>query len=425
MKLKNWNGNPIVPAADVVNYVDDGALLKESCLRGNGRSYGDASLDQHILSMLSCRETLELNKGILNVSSGFTLEEVLNFIVPQGFLFPCIPGTKFVTIGGMIAADAHGKNHEKNGAIGHWINSLELKLASGEVLRCSAETHSGLFRATIGGLGLTGMILSAELNLVKTAGTSMLQQTTRHPSIEHMLEALNASASEYKVAWFDARQPSDFFLLASDPIIEQSAQPFRLQKAKVNVPKLPFSLVNEGLMKIYNRRYARSLISQLGKPQTLSFDACFFPLDRIGHWNRLYGPRGFYQLQCCFPFEVAKEGVEVILSSCREAQIFPVLSVVKKHGNHPKAGLLSFTEPGISFAFDFINRAGTKEHLEGLNKKVADLGGRVYLVKDALLDAGTFEQMYPEVALFREEVGKVNRGQFSSLMAKRLNLLSK
>lgn len=425
MKLKNWNGNPIVVDAEQVKYADLGALPSESCLRGNGRSYGDASLDQHVVSMLSCRETLLLENGILQVSAGFTLEEVLNYILPQGFLFPCIPGTKSVTIGGMIAADAHGKNHEKNGAIGHWIQSLVLKLPNGEVLLCSADLHADLFRATIGGLGLTGMILLAELKLQENVGTRMLQRTRLCTSMEDLLNALNASSSEYKVAWFNARQCSDFFLLENDPIFEDTIQPFRLGKARIQVPRLPFSLVNEWLMRIYNRRYARNLRTQLGKPQSLSFEACFFPLDRIGNWNRLYGPRGFYQLQCCFPFDVAHVGVEALLELCREARIFPVLSVVKKHGNHPQAGLLSYTVPGISFAFDFINHAGTKSLLEALNKKVAEFGGRVYLVKDALLDVATFERMYPEAESYRREVKKVNQGQVSSLLAKRLNLLSK
>lgn len=425
MKLKNWNGNPTVLDAEQINYADIEALPTEGCLRGNGRSYGDASLDRQVISMLSCREILRLENGVLHVSGGFTLEEVLNFIVPQGFLFPCIPGTKSVTIGGMIAADAHGKNHEKNGAIGHWIQTLELKLPNGEVLQCNADLHPSLFRATIGGLGLTGMILSAEMKLEKNLGTSMLQRTTICTSMEHLLNALNASSSEYQVAWFNARKSSEFFLLENDPIIEKTIQSFRLRKAKMQVPKLPFSLVNEWMMEIYNRRYARTLKRQIGKPQSLSFEACFFPLDRIGNWNRLYGPRGFYQLQCCFSLDRALAGVDALLQLCREAQLFPVLSVVKKHGKHPQAGLLSFTVPGISFAFDFINRRGTKELLEALNKKVAEFGGRVYLVKDALLDVATFEQMYPEVESFRNEVSKVNQGQLSSLMAKRLNLLSK
>lgn len=420
MSIANWNNQPKIGNPRLISFQEDVQVAE--CARGLGRSYGDASLNEVMRDMTGHKAVFELQDGILELSSGFSVGEILNRIVPHGYTLPVIPGTRHVTVGGMIAADVHGKNHALNGSIGSWVERIHLRLADGSELSCSPHEYADVFRATLGGLGLTGLILNVRLKLERISGVRWTQGSISFSSMEELIDGLVNSTASHKAAWFDARSGSRFFLLENTVLNEeQTLMKFRLNPPKFQVPSLPFSLVSSALMRIYNWNYARKLKG--AKTRTINWDECFFPLDSIAHWNRLYGPRGFYQLQCVFPLAKAKNAYRELLDRMRSAGRYPVLSVMKLHGARPVSGLLSFAHPGISVAFDFINTRGTAEFIRELHDFIAQEGGRIYLVKDALLSPETFEKMYPEAEEFRNLVARYNSGHYTSLLAKRLNLV--
>lgn len=418
MNISNWNGNPKVANANVEKYGNNGDLPKEFCTRGNGRSYGDASLANHILDLTSLKDTLTIDNGILHVSSGVTIEEILNFCMPKGWFLPVIPGTRHVTVGGMIAADVHGKNHETNGTIGRWIESIEIRLASNEVKVCHSDDD--LFELTIGGLGLTGVIISTKIRLIPLKSTHFEQKVTVFESLNKLLDAIWQSKASYKAGWFDFYRLSNFLLIENEPS-EANSKPdaFQLPKARIKIPFKSISFVQPIVMKRYNKYYAKKMRRN---GQIAPADQVLFPLDRIANWNYLYGKKGFYQLQFSFDQKECYTHIESIITEIQKSGFIPTLVVIKKHGDLTSPGTLSFPKPGFSFAFDFSYRSGIEDFLRRINSKIAFLGGRVYLVKDALINAKDFDLMYPEGKLFREKNQQYNQGEIASLLSKRLNL---
>jgi len=423
MKVSNWNGNPSLKNPTIYQFNGKVETEEEFCVRGNGRSYGDVSLYPTMLSMLHCRKELILHGDILTVSSGYTLSEVLNYVVPKGYIVPVIPGTQHVTIGGMIAADVHGKNHQENGTIGCWIDSIDLLLTDGSEIHCSRDENSNIFAATIGGIGLTGIILRAKIRLEKIRSTQFTQRVIQEESLMDLVKTLDTSTAKYKVGWFDFSKMSSFFLIETEEAIEeQDVTGFQLRKSKITIPIKTLPFVNEPLMNIYNKRFAKNMSRQNSKLVNIGLDETFFPLDRIRNWNRLYGTRGFYQFQFSFALNGLESKLNEIVEIIQSSGHIPVLSVVKKHGDRESPGMLSYPHPGISIALDFINRKGVDIFLRELYGHIARLGGRIYLIKDALLDVDDFNKMYSNVNEFKEIVGSVNDGRITSLMAKRLNL---
>ena len=395
------------------------------CVRGNGRSYGDVSLYPTMLSILHCRRELSLHDDILTVSSGYTLSEVLNFVVPKGYIVPVIPGTQNVSIGGMIAADVHGKNHQENGTIGCWVESVNLLLADGTEMHCSKDENSTIFAATVGGIGLTGIILSAKIRLERIRSTQFTQRVIQEESLMDLANTLDTSSAKYKVGWFDFSRMSSFFLIETEEASEeQDMTSFQLRKPKINIPLKTLPFVTGPLMNIYNKRFAKNMRRQTTERVNIGLDETFFPLDRIRNWNRLYGTRGFYQFQFSFPMQGLETKLNEIMEIIQSSGHIPVLSVVKKHGDRKSPGILSYAHPGISIALDFINRKDVAVFLQELYGHIARLGGRVYLIKDALLGETDFNQMYSNVNEFKEIVASVNTGKITSLMAKRLNLVA-
>jgi len=420
MKVSNWNGRPVVENATLIPFEKGEQTSSNSCPRGNGRSYGDASLQQTIIDCTGNKQTLELNKDVLTASAGFTITDILNYCIPKGYVLPVIPGTQHATVGGIIAADVHGKNHESNGTIGRWITSMEIQNQKGEIVVCSPTENEDLFQMTIGGLGLTGIIISAKFKLNSLDTTTFEQSVSKHASLEGLIEALDQSTASHKTGWFDFFRMDNFLLL------ENSAQKsgstlsdFQLRKAKWKVPFKSLPFVQPTLMKVYNKRYTRSLLKQ---DKEVRIDDVLFPLDSITNWNYLYGSRGFYQLQFSFPKEGLSDKMKAITLKIQESKFIPVLAVVKKHGELESSGTLSFVKPGFSFAFDFVFRKGLIDFLRELNTEIADLGGRVYMVKDAVMNGETFEKMYPESKDFKERLSNYNDGSMQSLLSNRINL---
>ena len=420
MKVSNWNGRPVVENATLIPFEKGKQTSSNSCPRGNGRSYGDASLQHTIIDCTENKETLELSDDILAASAGFTVTDILNFCIPKGYILPVIPGTQHATVGGMIAADVHGKNHETNGTIGRWITSMEIQNQQGEIVVCSPTENEELFQMTIGGLGLTGIIISAKFKLNSLDTVTFEQNVSKHPSLDALIEALDRSTASHKTGWFDFFQMDDFLLLENAPKKDQTIPAdFQLRKAKWKVPFKSLPFVQPALMKIYNKRNARNLLKQ---KKEVRIDDVLFPLDSISNWNYLYGSRGFYQLQFSFPKADLSDKMRTITLKILESKFVPVLAVVKKHGELKSPGILSFVQPGYSFAFDFVYRKGLVDFLRELNAEIADLGGRVYMVKDAVINGETFEKMYPESNHFKERLSNYNDGSMQSLLSNRINL---
>jgi len=422
MNVTNWNRNPVIHDASLVDFTV-GKNPSNGCIRGNGRSYGDASLDQSMISMLSYTKKLSIENEILTVSSGFTLETVLNCCIQNGCLFPVIPGTRHVSIGGMVAADVHGKNHETHGTIGRWIRKITLQLADQQIISCSTTENRTLFSATIGGMGLTGIILEVEIQLEKLIGTQLTQTSTSCASMSDLLNQLDQSKSAFKVGWCDLLNHRKPWLTETDFIPSNTIDPdFLLKKHVISIPNLPWSVMRPMILKWYNRRHEKQL-KRIPK-KTIELDACFFPLDRIHHWNRLFGKAGFYQYQCILPHENCAQVVQLLLDKIQSSSFKPWLTVIKKHGDLQSLGMLSFPIHGFSFAFDFPNQRGIIDFFHELDELVTETGGRIYLAKDAVLQEHHFSQMYPTSVEFKSIIHTVNRGHFSSLLAKRLLLVS-
>lgn len=420
MKVSNWNGRPVVENATLTPFEKGKKTPVSFCPRGSGNSYGDISLQTNIIDCTGNRKTLELENDILTASAGFTIADILNFSIPKGYILPVIPGTQHPTVGGMIAADVHGKNHVTHGAIGKWIESMEIQNQQGEITVCSPTENTELYEMTIGGLGLTGIIISAKFKLIPLKTTTFEQRTTKFPSLNAMLSALDESTAEHKTCWFDFLRMDNFLLLENNqkPNTE-IPENFQLRKPKIKVPFRTFPFVQPSLMKIYNKRFAKK---SLNAKNDIRIDDALFPLNSITNWNYLYGDRGFYQLQFSLPKEGMKEKIEAIHLKISTSKYRPVLAVVKKHGDIKSSGTLSFVQPGFSFAYDFVYKKGLTDFLRGLNREIADLGGRVYLAKDALLDARSFEKMYPEAQDFKSRLSNYNDGSIQSLLSNRLNL---
>ncbi len=420
MKISNWNGRPKVDEARLLSIENGWTPKGEFCPRGNGRSYGDASLQSEMLDLTKNKKTLKLNDTILEVSSGFSAGEALNFIVPKGFILPVIPGTQHATIGGMIAADIHGKNHAQNGTLGRWIESLKIGRPNGEIIDCSSQNNSQLFNTTIGGLGLTGVIISAKIKLISLNSITFQQNVQSFDQLNSLLDSLWKSDADYKTGWFDF-YTMNTFLLIENRIKKGGEIPtdFQLKKPKISIPFKSVPFVQPFVMKAYNKRYAKKML----KPQNeVLLDDVLFPLDRISNWNYLYGTRGFYQLQFQFERENILPKIERIFEVIHASGFLPVLSVIKKHGTLHSPGILSFPKPGFSFAFDFIYKKGIEKTLLQLNEIIAEESGQVYLVKDALLSEKQFQKMYPEATQFKNQISEYNSGRISSLLSKRLNL---
>lgn len=420
----NWNSwtNRKVEAPE--KFIDfEQEVVDGFGIRGNGRSYGDACLNDRLISMLKHRNTLYVENGILTVSSGILLNEALEKCVQKGYFIPVIPGTQFVTIGGMIAADIHGKNHSKNGTIGRWILSFQLLLPSGEVLHCSPTENTALFNATIGGMGLTGILLEAKIQLETLQGTRLNQQCSAPTSLKQLLDELKADENDFSVGWMDCLNANRFLLFSAnfDGNTSSKAQ-FKLASAKWNVPNWKIKWFSSRLMKWYNKSYFKKNLQANGSSQSVA--NYFFPLDGIRNWNRLYGKNGFYQYQFVVDESSALTCIEKVIAFFDLNNIPPYLCVIKKHGDLPSPGLLSFPFKGFSIALDVPYHEGLLPKMQELDDIILPFGGRVYLAKDGHLSVDSFEKMYPIASEYKTIVATVNKGEMLTTMAKRLNLVT-
>lgn len=404
-------------------------------LYGNGRSYGDVALNpggalldaRHLDRFISfCPQS-----GLLTCEAGVTLAEILAVISRPdpdggGWLLPVMPGTRFITVGGAIANDVHGKNAHHLGSFGNHVQALELARSDGTRLTCSRLQNAALFAATIGGLGLTGLILSATLQLRRVPGLGIESEDIRFGHLDDFfrLDAESAETWEYTAAWIDC--------LASGAALGRgiysrgrhlpgiaSAPPARAPRLSVPLTP-PVSAVNGLSVRAFNAAYWRRLGASGRKISVGSYAPSFFPLDAIGHWNRLYGPRGFYQFQAAVPHADGRAVTAELLEAIAASGQGSMLVVLKRFGTVAPEGLLSFPMPGISLALDFPNRGETTLRLLGrLESIVMAAGGRIYPAKDACMRPESFAQGYPGLAAFRPHLDPA----LTSAFARRVGIL--
>lgn len=384
---------------------------------GLGRSYGDSALNADGL-LIDCRFLdnfldFDPETGVLHCEPGVTVGQINELLSVTGWLLPVTPGTQFVTIGGAIANDVHGKNHMQQGSFGAHILALKLYRSDGRILTCSATDNADLFAATIGGLGLTGLILAATIQLRPIRSLSMRVNRIPFASLDELFVAASEQPDswEYQTAWFDPGTgcQSGHYILANHE--DQSSDlkwPTKHSLAFGWLARLPTSLPGRALMQAGNLWYRKGLA--MG-PGTESAASVLYPLDRLPGWNALFGKAGFYQHQCLLPEPVAQEASAELLGAIAKGSQAPTLAVGKWFGPRLSPGLLSFPAPGFSLALDFVNRGQVTERiLDQLDQIVACYGGRVYPAKDARMSADFFASSYPQLEQF---VGQVDP-RFSS-----------
>ncbi|MDN5870261.1 MAG: FAD-binding oxidoreductase [Nitrococcus sp.] len=370
---------------------------------GNGRSYGDSCLNYGGLLI----DTRGLNRfisfdtvqGVLRCEAGVLLSDILERVVPHGWFLPVTPGTQFVTVGGAIANDVHGKNHHRSGSFGHHIRRFELLRSDGGRLVCSPAENSDWFAATIGGLGLTGLILWAEITLKAVQGPLIEAQTIRFTRLQEFFELSRESHDryEYTVAWIDGFASGKALgrgLFMRGNHAPGAAHPARGRQRKVGIPLTPpFSLVQPPLVRAFNSLYYHK---PLWGGRTGHYEPFFYPLDGIGQWNRLFGRRGFFQYQCVLPLDAGFEATAELLRRIARAGAASFLSVLKVFGDQPPAGWLSFPRPGVTLAMDLPNRGqATLKLLEELDEITSAAGGAVYPAKDGRMSSAAFHRGFP------------------------------
>lgn len=379
---------------------------------GNGRSYGDVCLNDgnSIVStkMLDQFLLLDSEQGVLRCESGVHLNDVLKVIIPRGYFIPVTPGTQFVTIGGMLANDVHGKNHHRAGTIGRFVRAFELLRTDGTRLLCSPEKNKEYFQMTIGGLGLTGLITWVELSLIPIHSAFMYQETRRFNSLKEFFELSDESDSQwdYTVAWIDAfgkgaESGRGVFFRGN----HMTDGDFALKKRKLslNVPfNLPSLAMQSAVIKTFNRLY---YLKNKDAAERLSYDQFFYPLDRIANWNRLYGKNGFFQYQCVIPVEHANDIITEMLGLCLKYNAGSFLSVLKKFGSLQSPGFMSFPREGYTLALDFPNHGNkTLKLLETFDRLVVESGGAVYPAKDARMSGAVFRRYFPQWESFSDYI---------------------
>jgi FAD/FMN-containing dehydrogenase len=382
---------------------------------GMGRSYGDVCLNENgtvlSTSAMSRLIAFDREKGVIRCDAGVCLHDLLQFIVPNGWFVPVTPGTRYVTIGGMIANDVHGKNHHRVGTFGCHVNCFELLLSDGKRLICSQDENPQLFAATVGGLGLTGLITWTEIKLSKIAGPFINTESIRFDDLSDFFELSKESDKtwEYTVAWIDSLAKGNnlgrgLFMRGNHSEI---THPDKLAaiKPKLAIPfNAPSNLLNKYSIKMFNAAYYRKQLGRAVQSQQF-YDKFFYPLDGVGQWNRLYGKKGLLQYQCVVPMGSAYEAISEILNQCTTKGQGSFLSVLKVFGKKKSPGLLSFPREGATLALDFPNRGKeTFLLLDSLDKIVIEAGGAVYPAKDARMNSHSFKTYYPNWAEFAEYI---------------------
>lgn len=402
--------------------------------RGLGRSYGDPALQSKVISSLGLSRFLSWNesRAELICESGVLLEEILRHFVPRGYFLPVLPGTKWVTVGGAVSSDVHGKSHHRDGSFSRWVNWVDLLLPSGETVRISRKSHGEWFRAVCSGMGLLGLILAVSLKLKKIETSFFWQRNYQAGSLAELIGLFEKHrAAPYSVAWIDTaatgKKRGRGFLTTGYPAA-RSELPAGMDPLSIHKPprftfpfRLPSGMLSAPLLRAMIFTYAH--LPRSGEtPSLIHYDPFFFPLDGIHFWNRAYGEKGFVQHQCLIPKKASGAALDQILALCQR-EGFPSFVTVLKLFGPGNDNLLSFPDEGFTLCLDFPFTERLKPFLKKLDAVVVRHGGRIYLAKDATMSRETFRAGYPNWKDFTRLKKKLDpRGQFSSLMSERLGL---
>ena len=411
--------------------------------RGLGRSYGDAALNHNagVIWPIRLNRFLAFDgeAGVLECEAGVSLAEIIQYFLPRGWFLPVTPGTKFVTVGGAIAADVHGKNHHKDGAFSNFVLDLRLLTPTGEVLLCSPTSDAEVFWATVGGMGLTGIILRARLRLRRVDSAYVFVDFQKAANLAEVLAAMDASDDnyQYSVAWIDALAAGNALgrsiLMRGNhaPAAELPAR-LRAKQAKSGpaiptTPKwdlladFPSGTLNGLSVSAFNAVYYA--LHHTSHKQVVNFEKFFYPLDAVNHWNRMYGKRGFLQYQIALLPASGRAGLRAILEQLSRSGRASFLAVLKRFGAAGH-GFLSFPFPGYTLALDIPMSRDLVPFVHNLDRITLEHGGRIYLAKDAVARSGDFATMYPKLEAFRSIQSKLDpRRQLSSSQARRLRIV--
>ena len=416
--VQSWGRFPRATPAKVTRLTRRDAPLtadgRSMLVFGNGRSYGDVCLNDggHVMLARGLDRFIafEADSGVLRAEAGVLLSEVLSLVVPRGWFLPVTPGTRFVTLGGALANDVHGKNHHLAGTFGHHVRAFELLRSDGSRLTCTPGENAELFAATIGGLGMTGLITWVEIQLRRIEGPWIWAEQRRFENLADFFALTDSAdaAHEFTVAWFDCAARGARLgrgLLLGGDFAPASAGSGKASRSHglLQVPVTPpVSLVNRLSVDAFNGiYYNKPGYTKPGGRALTHYEPFFYPLDGIGHWNRLYGPKGFLQYQCVLPPATAEPGLHALLSRIASSGQGSFLAVLKRFGDRPSAGMLSFARPGVTVALDFpLRNASTLRLLADLDAVVADAGGALYPAKDARMSAEMFRRSCPGLERF-------------------------
>ena len=433
MKISGWGNYPYIDA-QIKSPRTASSLQTLLCTenftgiaRGLGRSYGDSSLAEEIISSIHLNHLIEFDEtsGELNCAAGISLSEILSLFVPRGWFLPVTPGTRFVTVGGAIASDVHGKNHHLDGCFSDHVSTLRLATADGTIIQCSRDNSSELFYATCGGMGLTGIIVSATFKLKPIKSAYIETTTIKTCNLEDTYEQFEAQQqAPYSVAWIDCLSSGKKLGRSLLMLGEHSTEgPLKLaKKSKLAVPlNLPSFLLNSFSVNAFNTLYYHRIQQRITRAKQ-HYEPFFYPLDGILNWNRIYGKNGFVQYQFVLPKEAGLAGMTNILQRIARSGQGSFLSVLKAFGKENK-NYLSFPKEGYTLALDFKLQPKLFELLDELDCIVLDHAGRIYLSKDAHMSAATFKQGYPQWQDFEAVRARYGADKiFQSLQSKRLGI---
>ena len=402
-KVANWGNFPVVEknikSEDSLSKIQDFVKNNNQIIaRGNGRCYGDASLSDNILSTKRLNKFISFDRinGILECESGVLISEILEVIIPQGYFLYVTPGTKFISVGGAIASDVHGKNHHSEGCFSEYLLEFDLLDEKNEILKCSKQENPEKFWATVGGMGLTGIILSAKFKLKNIETTFIRQESLKAENLDEIFELFENSESwTYNVAWIDCLQKGNnigrSILLRGEHVLrheiseKNGENPLKIV-SKIQ-PKIPFFfpdfILNSFTVKIFNWLYYAKQNRKEVK-QIVDYETFFYPLDFVQDWNKIYGKKGFIQYQMVIPKEKGKEGMRKILETIAKSRNGSFLAVLKLFGKNNPQAYNSFPIEGYTLALDFKVNYNLKNLVGKLDQIVEDFGGRIYLTKDAM-----------------------------------------
>jgi len=402
-KVTNWGNYPVVEkemrSDDSFKKIKEFVLNNNEVIaRGNGRCYGDSSLGEHIFSTKKLNKFISFDRlnGTIECESGVLLSDVLEISVPQGYFLYVTPGTKFVSVGGAIASDVHGKNHHAEGCFSEYVIEFKLMIENGDVITCSREENAGKFWATIGGMGLTGIILTAKFKLKNIESAYIRQESIKAENLDEIFALFEESESwTYTVAWIDCLQKGKnlgrSILMRGEHAFQHELpqnlrnKPLRLKKKfEPTVPfYFPGFVLNALTVKIFNFLYYKKQSKKEVK-SFIDYETFFYPLDFVHDWNKIYGKSGFIQYQMMIPKESGKEGMKKILETIANSGNGSFLAVLKLYGEENPQAYNSFPFEGYSLALDFKVNSRLKKLIDQLDDIVEQYNGKIYLTKDSM-----------------------------------------